>query len=514
MYATGDLVKKSKDERDFIFIGRRDSQVKLSGHRVELGEVEACLESHPCVVQCVVVLHEEISLVAFLVPRDHANQSGSLEAELRMFACQRLEGHKIPSKFVFQEALPLTASGKVDRKQLQSGLSKAPEGETGHATSVDGIAEDVRAVLASVLEEEIDVDTDFIKHGLVSRLIMQAHARLQQRFPELKVSDFFDYRTCAQLASELARREPPQPGPLPGGLHCLQTPSPTQRGCVTGLAVRAGMSPDLATFWQNLTDGKDCITEFTPEQLRAMGVPEDEYSLTNYVSCKGVIEDFACFDFGYFRMSSQDAQELSPLHRCFMESSVHALEDGGEVHLRPAGRTAVVAGMGDHGYLAGSFTSAESLRIQLATSKDFLANRVAYALNFSGPALNIQTACSTGLVAVVQAMNLLLTGHCEQALAGAVSLSPLTPGYVAGDGLQFSPLGGRSRCRAFSRDADGIVVGTLALLTSWKDCRGYLGLFMFGVGTSSLLQFGMLKYCRVPFKLLGRLQVKEWVQCC
>ena len=103
--------------------------------------------------------------------------------------------------------------------------------------------------------------------------------------------------------------------------------------------------------------------------------------------------------------------------------------------------------------------------MDLGNNKDFLASRVSYHLDLCGPSLSIQTACSTGLVAILQAMNALQLEHgqrgqhgLEAALAGAVSLAPLSPGYVAAANLQFSR---RGRCRPFAADADGIVVGLL-----------------------------------------------------
>ena len=120
MYRTGDSVQRLPDGT-LDFLGRLDHQVKIRGHRVELGEIEAALERHPDVKQCVVIasedLHGERRLVAYFVP---AAGSAVSTGELRHLLSESVPAYMIPAALVSVSSFPLTPSGKLDRKALPS----------------------------------------------------------------------------------------------------------------------------------------------------------------------------------------------------------------------------------------------------------------------------------------------------------------------------------------------------------------------------------------------------------
>ncbi|CAJ1353804.1 unnamed protein product, partial [Effrenium voratum] len=465
VYATGDVVERIGEE--WVWLGRRDSQVKVNGHRVELGEVESCLLQHPCVGACAVVCQSEGAhsvLVAFVELCEAVS-----DQELRAFCEKTLECYKIPD---FRRcALPLNPNGKIDRQALvQQARPRTAEREASHCRAAParpmatGLvpAADVemsvplatqalwRVVSALLGSSQIGLDDDFFAFGMTSARAIEAQRRLKADGFSLRVNDFYAFRTCNELGPRLL---PCATSPVPTLTPAITTVPIASSDCaVQGLAIRAAWSDGQVQFWDRLLQGADCVRDFSDSELVQLQ-NLDGCAEGTVVRSKGVISDFACFDADLFRLSLQEAQQLSPLHRCFLESAVHALEDAG-IQMHSAGKIAVFAGMGDHDYLAGSFSSAEDLRIDLANSKDFLASRVSYALDFSGPSVNVQTACSTGLVAVALARTSL--GDCDAALAGSVSLSPMSGARWKGDNLPFSPTG---RCRAFSADADGIVVG-------------------------------------------------------
>ena len=441
MYATGDLVKWSEGELEYL--GRIDTQVKVLGHRIELFEIEDCLSRHECVRQCAVVLHRA-GLVAFVLG-DRVDEVG-----LRKFAAEHLESYKVPEKIEHVASFPLTTSGKVDRKELQTWLSELdPDPDQ---RDVDYSEAWLRGVLAPLLPG-LDGKEDFFRQGMRSSMVHQAVRQLQQRGLKISPHQFYRFPSCEKLAAGLRSEHPEL-------LQLEATPSARQPVAITGMSVRAGKSGSFVALWQNLVSATDCITDFSDDELHSMGVPEEEYRSIGYVRSKGVIEDFGCFDAKFFGLSSREAQQLSPHFRCFFEDAARALKDG-LPDWGPGQRTSdsvgVFAGMGDNDYLCGSFSSVEDLAIDLGNSKDFLSSQAAYLLGLSGPAVNVQTACSTGLVAVS-----LAASQSGCALAGGVSLSPLSPGYLAAEGLQFASSG---RCRAFAADADGIVVGDVAALS-------------------------------------------------
>jgi acyl-coenzyme A synthetase/AMP-(fatty) acid ligase len=128
---TGDRVRRL-DDGTIEFLGRTDDQVKLRGHRVELGEIEQALRSHPSIVEAVVLLcgegDEDASLVAYAVPKrvTYAVDYEDPQAmeKLTQWLAGQLPSHMLPGSVVLVDALPLTPGGKVDRAALVAGLAR------------------------------------------------------------------------------------------------------------------------------------------------------------------------------------------------------------------------------------------------------------------------------------------------------------------------------------------------------------------------------------------------------
>ncbi len=232
---------------------------------------------------------------------------------------------------------------------------------------------------------------------------------------------------------------------------------------VVGMACRVPGAVDVDTFWANLRDGVESISFFEDDVLRESGVTADLLAHSGFVRAGAILEDPDSFEASFFGIGVREAQALDPQHRLFMEQAWVALEDAGYDPGRYRGSIGVFGGAG---------RSAHHLRILLnpalreavsamqgliSTGVDFLATRVAYALDLRGPAVTVQTACSTSLSAVHLACQSLLAGECDMALAGGVSLSlPQETGYV------YEPDGILSRdghCRAFDAEATGTVKG-------------------------------------------------------
>lgn len=233
---------------------------------------------------------------------------------------------------------------------------------------------------------------------------------------------------------------------------------------IVGMACRFPGARTVEEFWQNLCDGRDSTTFHTEEELLESGVDPTLLCDPNYVRAGQFLPDIEIFDADYFRITSDEAEILDPQQRHFLECAVEALEDSGHNPGACPGRIGVYAGAGLNTYLLENlhehYRKANPLgryRIMVANDKDFLATRVAYKLDLRGPAVNINTACSTSLVAVHTACLGLLNGDCDLALVGAVHLTmPPAAGYLHQNGMIFSPDG---RCRAFDAQAQGTVVG-------------------------------------------------------
>ncbi|HEX3552498.1 MAG TPA: amino acid adenylation domain-containing protein, partial [Thermoanaerobaculia bacterium] len=201
LYRTGDLARFRADGR-LEYLGRIDHQVKVRGFRIELGEVEAALARHPEVAAAVVVAREESSadrrLVAYVVPR----QAGAdLSAGLRTWVRQSLPEYMVPSSWVSLAELPLTPSGKVDRKALP-----APASGAGGAMALRTPTEEMLAgIWARVLgRETVGADDHFFNLGGHSLLATQVVSRVREAFGvELPLRRIFETPTLAGLARDL-----------------------------------------------------------------------------------------------------------------------------------------------------------------------------------------------------------------------------------------------------------------------------------------------------------------------
>ncbi|MFG2049509.1 type I polyketide synthase [Micromonospora sp. NPDC048935] len=240
-------------------------------------------------------------------------------------------------------------------------------------------------------------------------------------------------------------------------------PVPETAIAIVGMAGRFPGASSVAQLWRNLCDGVESVTFFTPEQLAAAAVPEQEYTDPAYVPARAIVEGVELFDAEFFGYSVRDAEILDPQQRLFLECAWHALEDAGYDPERYDGQIGVFGGSAISMYLLGLLAHPELVRtvggyrLLLANDKDHLTTRVAHKLNLRGPAVTVQTACSTSLVAVHLAVDSLLSRQCDLALAGGVALSlPQLAGYRFEEQGIMSPDG---HCRPLDAAAAGTVPG-------------------------------------------------------
>ncbi|MGW2031823.1 amino acid adenylation domain-containing protein [Streptomyces sp. NPDC001811] len=205
LYRTGDRARLLPDGR-LDFLGRMDSQVKVRGHRVELGEIEAALAAHPAVEQGVVVASQdtrgEVRLVAYVVPRE-GRQAGP--AELRPFLARTLPAPMMPHAFVTLAGLPLTPNGKVDRNRLPAveGTSLTDEREfLAPRTRQERV---LAAIWAEVLEVgRVGVRDDFFELGGDSIRSLLVMTRARAAGLAVTVRQITEQRTIEAIAADCA----------------------------------------------------------------------------------------------------------------------------------------------------------------------------------------------------------------------------------------------------------------------------------------------------------------------
>jgi acyl transferase domain-containing protein/acyl carrier protein len=233
---------------------------------------------------------------------------------------------------------------------------------------------------------------------------------------------------------------------------------------IIGLAGRFPQARNLDEFWKNISEGREVVTFFSDEELLAAGLDPELIKNPNYVPARAALEDAEFFDASFFGYSPREAQIIDPQQRVFLECAWEALENAGYDPDRYRGSIGVYAGLSMNLYLLANvlanpdaIASSGAYQVMLGNDKDFLTTRVSYKLNLKGPSVNVQTACSTSLVAVHQACQSLLNYQCDIALGGGVSItSPRKGGYLYQTGMIMSPDG---HCRAFDHKAQGIVAG-------------------------------------------------------
>ncbi len=238
---------------------------------------------------------------------------------------------------------------------------------------------------------------------------------------------------------------------------------------IVGCAGRFPGAPDVATFWKNLCDGVESVGTFTDGELEDAFTP-DVRARRDFVRARAVLDRVEEFDAAFFGMHAREAELTDPQHRIFLECCWQALEDAGYDPATSGGLTGVYAGCSISSYLLRNVL-AERSGIQRFTSDyqvasypellgggyDFLATRVAYKLDLRGPAMTLQSACSTSLLAVTQACQTLMLRQADMMLAGGVSISfPQRRGYVYQEGGMVSRDG---HCRTFDASANGTIFG-------------------------------------------------------
>ena len=460
LYRTGDRVRMSP-EGMLLFAGRADDQVKVRGHRIELSAVEAALracgeplDAVKVVVQEDPALAENRSLVAFVTPA--SVNTRRLLATLR----EQAPRHWQVQRLMALETLPSTPSGKVDRRKLvelaQSGLLP------NHAVSGNTQTHITQLWKRVLLTDTVGIHENFFEIGGDSLRLAQLHQQLREAFPtfSLSVAALLEYPTVAAQANYVQQAAPEaksSPGQRDVNRH------QDQDIAVISMACRFPGAVTPEDFWSNLCAGVDSISDFSDEELEQPDAPLRHDP--SYVKSGAVLADIAGFDAEFFGFSDKEAALLDPQQRLLLECAWEAMERAGIAPGGDAGRIGVYAGSSASSYFLNNVVATHPVteatlaeyQENLANDRNFLATRIAYRLQLTGPAINVQTACSTGLVVVHMACQSLRAGECEVALAGSVALKiPQKTGYLFEEGMIRSPDG---RCRAFDAQAEGTLFG-------------------------------------------------------
>jgi polyketide synthase PksN len=334
--------------------------------------------------------------------------------------------------------------------------------------------------------DQIETSTPFERYGIDSILVVQITANLRKVFTDVSSTLLFDVQTISGLVdyfleqqseklaelvgvravirpavptlpalpiSESAPVSPQKPTAYSASATApAYAPAPSQPInhdiAIIGLSGRYPGANDVNTFWENLSQGKNGISEIPGERWdwRQHFDSQKGRAGKSYTQWGGFLDNIASFDPLFFHLSPAEAEKMDPQERLFLQESYAAIQDAGyaPASLGQQGRVGVFAGVMNARYPSGAaFWS--------------VANRVSYLLNFTGPSLAVDTACSSSLTAIHLAVESLQSGMSDCALAGGVNLI-VDPAHLA-TLSEMMMLSAGNISRSFGSGADGFIDG-------------------------------------------------------
>ncbi|MBP9741725.1 MAG: amino acid adenylation domain-containing protein [Burkholderiales bacterium] len=451
LYKTGDLVRRL-DNKELIYIGRIDDQVKVNGFRVHLSEVEKQLLQHPLIRFATVVVNARGNhkfLTAYIVL---VSLKVTVKAqEIRDFLKQSLPDYMIPNKYLKIDTMPLTAIGKIDKKQLES-IPHEDLAIDSYTSSENLIEEELASIWKHLLNVDIiDVNQNLFELGANSLKLAEACSLINQQlgYPIL-IADILANSSISKLAQYLKNK---------GYDNNEINKYDKLEIAVIGFSCRFPKSSTWQEYWKNLCNSEEGLTNFSNINNK-LEINQEKYK--TFIPVRGIIEDIDRFDAEFFGYSPADAANMDPQQRIFLECVWEALENSGNIPNNSDKVISVFAGQADSTYLQENLLKNRKFNEQndwfnarLATSMGTLGTQTSYKLNLKGKSININTACSTGLVVIEQACQDLSLGYSDIALAGSVSIdvSQRTGYYYQEHGIESID----GKCKPFSNKASGTV---------------------------------------------------------
>jgi len=443
-YRTGDLAARDSDGNIF-YKGRVDSQVKISGYRVELSEVEAHLLNTGEIEEAAVAVRElrgNKTLVAFICVKsaDEFDLAG-----LKALLERDLPHYMIPSEFQVLPKLLKTATGKIDRKTMLENLAAvdviaAPKPQNSNQQILAIIRREIHRREAKLQDNLVDQGMDSLA---ANRIAAALYDELNITVPTYAL---FQHRTIKLFIDYVNKSSQTD-----GNFSTTATDkSADAEVAIIGMALKVPGANRLDEFWENLATGRETVSFFAPT------------TADGQVNARGIIDEPLGFDESFFDITPMEARFIDPQQRVLLELTWHALENAGYVASQFPGRIGIFCGTGNNSYYLNNvlqnpkqLESFSPFNAMLANEKDYCATRIAYKLNLVGPALSIHSACSTSLVAVCNAVEAIRSGQCDIAIAGGASVTfPQQQPYEYQEGSIYSRDG---HTRTFDKDSSGTV---------------------------------------------------------
>ncbi|TFH79391.1 hybrid non-ribosomal peptide synthetase/type I polyketide synthase [Pseudomonas kribbensis] len=438
-YRTGDLAWADA-QGCLHYLGRDDQQIKLSGHRLELGQIEAALMQVPEVVNAVVAVQADPPrLIAWLQLDGEPATSQQLDRQV----AQRLPAHVRIDEYRRIDVWPRTPSGKIDRKALPNvGEALERRSTPQPVVQLTALERQLSELFRDVIGRDIEPEQTFFEAGATSLGLMRLHGRYAEALPhKVTMADLFEHVTIRRLAAHLSTAS------VAAVERVRQTDAGHQPMAIIGMSVNVAGARNLSEFWAMVQGNELGIEHFDASE--------------GLVGARSQLAGMLDFDPEYFGISRQEARLMDPQQRHLLMGCVQALQHAAIVPSADGPRIGLIASCGETTYFQQMLRDTaegdlpDGFQMALHHDKDFLATKAAYHLDLNGPALSVQAACGSSLIAVHMASSMLRQGDSDVMLAAGMLIDPtLTDGYRHRSQHIFSADG---LCRPFSDDASGTI---------------------------------------------------------
>ena len=452
MYRTGDLARIWEDGTIEI-LGRTDLQVKVSGYRVHLCEVESAMRQaglDPCAAVAVPGPAKSHRIAAAI------DAAAPPETEWRPRLEAMLPRYMVPDPVLRLATLPLTSTGKIDRKAISDRIishQSDPAPPVASAPTEDAMLVFLRRAVAEMIggASTLDADAPLGQLGLGSLEFAMIAGRLfEEHGLTINPVLFYEAGTLRLTARMIVRTIDETHWTSARPFH--SPPESTSRilAEIAGISFQLPGAADLDQLWEVLESGKNCIGP----------VPNRPKRWLDPSKRAGFVEDIDCFDASFFRITPREAALLDPRQRLLLQSAWSAIEDAGvDPRSLEATRVGVFVGAtgDDFSRLSHQRRSDIGPHTLTGVSPSLLANRISFVFGLTGPSECVDTACSSSLVALHRAVTALRNGECTSALVCGISLML---DRATDDALtQIGMLSPSNACRTFDAEADGYARG-------------------------------------------------------
>lgn len=455
VFKSGDFVRWLEDG-NLQFLGRNDRLVKVNDVRLELDEIESVARRANEVEECYADYYEPMQLSLYY-------KGAVTKNEVKNHIAKFLPTHLIPKTIIKIDYFPLNGHGKIDKGALRNKYKHQNTYVTNYMSD-NKFIKNVTAAWIDILDHSnFDYNTSFFDAGGDSLKLIRLSVILKNKYYfTISTKDLFNLPTISDIVQYLQTNEVPFLAVNNFNMTSYDRRTNHDINCdiaIINMKVRSSDVTELSCFWNNIINGIELIYK--------------NHFVTDRGVLFGLLTDYQYFQSERFGISELEAKLIDPQHKLLLEMAADLLSDAGYEQSKYSGKISVFAGCGFNYYMPSVIyknfdllTEHEKTIAIVGNEKDFLASRIAFKLGLNGPAININTACSSGLVAITKACDSLRLHESDMVIAGGISL--IYPEAISvipnGRGIySFS-----NHCSPFSVNADGTLRGSGAGLVLLK----------------------------------------------